>query len=312
LRKQLVSKHSAIYRERHAERDESREPDGVDGHVLPVDLVPDGGEGHGAVPRERVGHPGVAGDRAHAAQVDGDGDDPQADDPADAAPVAALEGEVEHLGDGVAAGGVVVGAQQVGYVLHREGDTEDVAPAHQDGDADRADDADGAVLIRVLRLLSLQPRQEFRTDRGRCIDRKGRNRCCSRFKYVRTICAEASYPVNVYWLMSKPRTKMYRLLRIPAPSLSVLKWVKTNSALALSVATVGTAIIRTNTPAATSRRMMPVHAERSRMGGRLPSTFQAAANWPRKERQVMGRLLMTAWLSKMAAWKPSTMYLDAT
>ena len=142
------------YRERHAERDESREPDGVDGHFLAVDLVPDGGERHGAVPGEGVGHPGVAGDGAHAAEVDGDGDDPEAGDPAHAAAVPALEGQVEHLGDGVAAG-VVVGAQQVRDVLHRERDAQDVTPAHQDGDADRADDADRPVLVRVLRLFSL-------------------------------------------------------------------------------------------------------------------------------------------------------------
>ena len=43
----------------------------------------------------------------------------------------------------------------------------------------------------------------------------------------------------------------------------------------------------------------------------LPSMFQAAANWPKKERTVMGRLLMTAWLSRMAAWKAITTYLDA-
>lgn len=39
--------------------------------------------------------------------------------------------------------------------------------------------------------------------------------------------------------------------------------------------------------------------------------FQAAANCPKKESQVMGRLLMAAWLSRMAAWKAITTYLDA-
>lgn len=58
--------------------------------------------------------------------------------------------------------------------------------------------------------------------------------------------------MSVYWLIRRPRTKMYRLLCIPA-LLSVLKCVKTNLALALSVATVGTAIIRTKTPAAENR-----------------------------------------------------------
>jgi hypothetical protein len=243
--KKRKKKPKFTYRQRHAERDESREPDGVDGHLLLVDLVPDGGEGHGAVPGEGVGHPGVAGDGAHAAEVDGDGDDPQADDPAGAAAVAALEGEVEHLGDGVAAG-VVVGAQQVGYVLDREGDAEDVAPAHEDGDADGADDADGAVLVRVLRLFGLHSTASgfIRTEDAAALEIGYSVVWC-----VRTICAEASYPVSVYWLMSRPRTKMYKLLRMPAP-LSVLKWVNTNSALALSVATVGTATIRTNTPAA--------------------------------------------------------------
>jgi hypothetical protein len=37
--------------------------------------------------------------------------------------------------------------------------------------------------------------------------------------------------------------------------------------------------------------------------------FQAAANWPKKESQEMGRLLMMAWLSRMAAWKAMTTYL---
>lgn len=39
--------------------------------------------------------------------------------------------------------------------------------------------------------------------------------------------------------------------------------------------------------------------------------FQAAANWPKKESTVMGRLLMTAWLRRIAAWKAMTTYLDA-
>ena len=44
---------------------------------------------------------------------------------------------------------------------------------------------------------------------------------------------------------------------------------------------------------------------------REPSMFQAAANWPKKESHEMGRLLMKAWLSRMAAWKAMTTYLDA-
>jgi hypothetical protein len=39
--------------------------------------------------------------------------------------------------------------------------------------------------------------------------------------------------------------------------------------------------------------------------------FQAAANCPKKESQEMGRLLMMAWLRRMAAWKAMTTYFDA-
>lgn len=59
--------------------------------------------------------------------------------------------------------------------------------------------------------------------------------------------ADASYPVRVYWLMRSPRRNIYTLLSMPAP-LSVLKWVKTNSALALCFATEGMRIMRTTTP----------------------------------------------------------------
>lgn len=43
---------------------------------------------------------------------------------------------------------------------------------------------------------------------------------------------------------------------------------------------------------------------------RSPNMFQAAANCPKKESQVMERLLMMTWLSRMAAWKAMTTYFD--
>jgi len=64
--------------------------------------------------------------------------------------------------------------------------------------------------------------------------------------------------------------------------------VNTNFALALSVATTGTTIIRTKTP----------------------SIFQRAAICPKKDSQVIERLLMMAWLSRITAWKAKTTYLD--
>ena len=43
----------------------------------------------------------------------------------------------------------------------------------------------------------------------------------------------------------------------------------------------------------------------------LPSIFQRAANCPKKDSQVIERLLMMAWLSRITAWKAKTTYLDA-
>ena len=98
--------------------------------------------------------PRVACDGAHAAEEYGDGNDAQAGDPAHAATVAALEGLVEHLSDGVPSG-VIVGAQQVGYVLDCKCDAQYVSPAHYYGDADGADDPDRAVPVGVFGLLGL-------------------------------------------------------------------------------------------------------------------------------------------------------------
>lgn len=43
----------------------------------------------------------------------------------------------------------------------------------------------------------------------------------------------------------------------------------------------------------------------------IPSMFQSAANWPSRDSQVMERLLMAAWLSRIPAWKAKTTCFDA-
>lgn len=39
--------------------------------------------------------------------------------------------------------------------------------------------------------------------------------------------------------------------------------------------------------------------------------LQSAANWPSRDSQVMERLLMAAWLSRIPAWKAKTTCFDA-
>ena len=102
----------------------------------------------------------------------------------------------------------------------------------------------------------------------------------------------------------------------------------------LSVATTGTTIIRTKTPertginvSCTSQAILwAFHNQQNKycyvfdwfckwrdpyLIKTLPSIFQRAAICPKKDSQVIERLLMMAWLSRITAWKAKTTYLDA-